>query len=298
MPFDYHAALAAADRDLAFSYSDTQIMLYALAIGMARDPLDSKEIDFVYEKSLKIVPTAATVLAWGARDIRKLGVDYAQVLHGEQSLTLHAPLPPSARLRVDTRTKAIYDKGRDKGALIVSTIDAFDAESGQPLFSQDVTHFARGDGGFREHTGVDCGVPPAPHALPRRAPDLIVETTLAPNQALLYRLLGDRNILHADTQAARTAGFEKPILHGLCTYGVCCYAIMRTVCDYDPTRITRFDARFSAPIFPGETLCVSLWQDGPVVSFTATAKERGVTVINNGYCLLQPPGQALREAPR
>jgi acyl dehydratase len=285
MAFNFETAMAAADHDLPYAYSDTQIMLYALAIGMGRDALDPQEIDFVYEKHLKIIPTVATVLALGARDIRKLGVDYSKVLHGEQKLTLHRPLPARGEMLVSAKTKAVYDKGKDKGALIVSVIDAFEKTTRAPLFSQETSHFARADGGF-SHMGGDSGEAPAPHTMPSRKPDLECEVATTSNQALLYRLLGDRNVLHVDVEAARTSGFDRPILHGLCTYGVCCYAIVKTICDYDPSRIAQFDVRFSAPVFPGETLIVSIWRDANVISFRASTKERNVVVINNGHCLL------------
>jgi acyl dehydratase len=290
MTFDFKSAMAAADQDKPYAYADTPLMLYALAIGMGRDPLDAREIEFVYEKQLKIVPTVATVLALGARDIRTLGVDYSKVLHGEQKLTLHQTLPARAEMLVSAHTKAIYDKGRDKGALIVSVIDACEKHTRAPLFTIETAHFARADGGFSQTSG-DSGPAPAPHRLPQRTCDHQCEIPTTPNQALLYRLLGDRNALHVDVDAARAAGFERPILHGLCTYGACCYAVIKTICDYDPTRILQFDVRFSAPAFPGETLVVSMWRDGDVVSFSAAAKERNITVINNGQCVLRPTSE-------
>ncbi|MEY2756661.1 MAG: hypothetical protein RIR33_439 [Pseudomonadota bacterium] len=297
MALDFKAALAASDSDLPYAYSDTQIMLYALAIGMGRDPLDTREIDFVYERRLKIIPTVATVLAWGARDIRKLGVDYSKVLHGEHKLALHQPLPTRAEILVNTRTKAIHDKGKDRGALIVSVLEALEKTTRAPLFTQEMTHFARADGGFSDVDG-DSGPAPAPHPLPQRAPDYQCEMPTTPNQALLYRLLGDRNALHADVEAARTSGFERPILHGLCTYGACCYAVVKTVCDFDPSRIVQFDVRFSAPMFPGETLIVDMWRDADIVSFSAGTKERRVMVINNGRCVLRAPSaNTQRSAP-
>jgi len=286
MPLHFQTALALKDTDLSYAYDDARMMLYALAIGMGRDPLDTGELPFVYEKELKVVPTAATIMAWGARDIRTLGVDYAKVLHGEQKLTIHRTLPPRANLLVNTYTTAIYDKGQDKGAVIVSAIDLFERTSRAPLCTLETTHFARGDGGFSSESG-DSGEARAPHRLPTRPPDYECELPTLPHQALLYRLLGDRNVLHADIEAARAAGFEKPILHGLCTYGICCHAVLRTICDYDSDLIRQFDVRFSAPVFPGETLRVRLWRDGDIVSFDALVPTRNVVVINNGRCVLR-----------
>jgi acyl dehydratase len=286
MAIDFDSAMAAGARDLPFAYADTQTMLYALAIGMGRDPLDARELDFVYEKGLRAVPTLATVIAWGARDVRTLGVDYARILHGEQRLTLHRPLPVAASLRVDTRTVSIHDKGAGKGALIVSRIDIADAATGEALCTLEPTHFARGDGGFSAADGRDSGPVAPPHALPDRAPDTIRTLTTTPEQPLFYRLLGDRNPLHADPNVARAAGFERPILHGLCTYGLCCHAVLKAIIDYRAELIRQFDVRFSAPVFPGETLRVELWRDGDTVSFRAIATGREAVVVNNGRCLL------------
>lgn len=285
MPIDFAAAMAAHDDNLAYSYTDAQTMLYALAIGMARDPLDPNELRFAYEKDLVALPTLATVIAPGARDVRTLGVNYAMILHGEQKLRMHRPLPVAANLLVNTRTKGVYDKGAGKGAIIVSEIAIRLAESGEPLCTLETTHFARGDGGFSAESG-DSGTAPAPHPLPDRAPDYRCTLPTTPVQPLIYRLLGDRNILHADPEAARVAGFDRPILHGLCTYGMCCHAVVKTLCDYRADRIRAFDVRFSAPVFPGETLVVEMWRDGAVVSFRALSGERGVVVINNGRCVL------------
>ena len=288
MPIDFAAAMAAHDDDLTYAYDDAKTMLYALSVGMARDPLDEQELAFVYEKHLVALPSMATVIASGARDVRTLGVNYALILHGEQKLTLHRPLPVSASLLVNTRTKGVYDKGAGKGAIIVSEIAIRLAETQEPLCTLETTHFARDDGGFSATSG-DSGTAPAPHPLPDRAPDHRCVMPTTPVQPLFYRLLGDRNILHADPDAARAAGFDRPILHGLCTYGICCHAIVKTLCDYRPELIRQFDVRFSAPVFPGETLAVEMWRDGDTVSFRALAEERGAVVINNGRCVIGQP---------
>ena len=286
MALDYNTAMAAQESDLPYAYDEYKTMLYALSVGMGRDPLDTHELEFAFEKNLRALPTLATVIAFGARDVRKLGVDYAKVLHGEQKLTLHRSLPVAAMLLVNVRTKGVYDKGADKGALIVSETAIRLADSNEPLCTLQGTHFARGDGGFSAKTG-DTGTPPAPHPIPDRAPDLTCVLPTTANQALLYRLLGDGNVLHADPEAAQFAGFEKPILHGLCTYGICCHAVLKTVCDYRCEMIKSFDVRFSAPVYPGETIRVEMWRDGETVSFRALVEERNVVVINNGRCLLQ-----------
>ncbi|MEM8986123.1 MAG: MaoC/PaaZ C-terminal domain-containing protein [Pseudomonadota bacterium] len=285
MALDFNAAMAAKDENLKYAYDDAKTMLYALSVGMGCDPLNADELDFVYEKNLRAMPTLATVIAWGARDVKTLGVDYAKVLHGEQRLTIHKALPVAADLLVNTRTKGLYDKGVGKGALVVSEINIRLAQSDEPLCTLETTHFARSDGGFSTETG-DSGETPKPHILPDRTPDFSYDAQTTPSQPLFYRLLGDRNILHADPDAARAAGFERPILHGLCTYGICCHAVLKTVCDYKPERIKQFDVRFSAPVFPGEALAIDIWRDGKTVSFRARSKDRDAVVINNGLCRL------------
>jgi acyl dehydratase len=268
-----------ADR---FAYTDRESMLYALGIGLGRDPLDANELPYVFEQpGLKTVPTMASVLA-RVPLLRDCGFDYAKVLHGEQRLALHRPLPAAADLIADSRVTEAYDKGAGKGAVIYTRTDVRGAD-GAPMFTLASTTFARGDGGF----GGPAGSGPAPHELPQRKPDASATLETRPDQALLYRLNGDRNPLHADPALARRAGFRAPILHGLCTYGVACHAILRTVLAYDHTRIAAFDLRFSAPVYPGEAIATDLWVDGKVVSFRCRVPAReDAVVINNGRCEL------------
>ncbi len=281
MAIDYDKIMALEAKDQAFSYTDRETMLYALGVGLGRDPLAERELAYVYEKELKTVPSMATVIAWGAGALGESGINYMMVVHGEQRLSLERPLPAAADILADTRVTGAYDKGKEKGALI-TTETAIRLKSGEKLCTLGSTVFARGDGGF----GGPREGAPAPHPLPERDPDLVCEADTRPDQALLYRLCGDRNPLHVDPVFAGAAGFEKPILHGLCTYGSACRAVLANLCGYDHTRIRQFDARFSAPVIPGETLAVDVWQEGPVVSFRARVKERGVVALNNGKCVL------------
>lgn len=266
-----------------FAYGDRETMLYALGIGLGRDPLDANELPFVFEQpGLKTVPTMASVLA-RVPLLRDCGFDYSKVLHGEQRLTLHRPLPAAAELIADSRVTAAYDKGAGKGAVIYTEARARSAADGMPMFTLASTTFARGDGGF----GGPAGSGPAPHALPQRKPDAVATLETRPDQALLYRLNGDRNPLHADPALARRVGFRAPILHGLCTYGMACHAILRSVLAYDHTRIAAFDVRFSAPVYPGEAIATDLWVDGKVVSFRCRVPAReDALVISNGRCEL------------
>jgi len=282
MPINYEHLMSLKSEGQEFDYDDTKTMLYALGIGFGRDPLNEAELPFVYEKDLRTVPTLATVIAWGAGPMRDSGINYAMVVHGEQKLKLHRPLPIAAKIKADSKIVGAWDKGEGKGAIIVSETEIADRVSGEALCTMTSTTFARGDGGF----GGPREGAPEPHKLPERAPDASVEVDTRPDQALIYRLCGDRNPLHSDPEFAKAVGFPKPILHGLCTYGTCCRAIIQEHCDYDPTRIAGFDVRFSSPVYPGETIVVETWKDGSEISFRARVKERDVVVINNGKCTL------------
>jgi acyl dehydratase len=266
-----------------FRYTDRETMLYALGIGMGADPLDRNELPFVFEQpGLKTVPSMASVLA-RVPLLKDSGYDYTKVVHGEQRLTLHRPLPPEGELIASARVTQAYDKGAGKGAIIYTETVVRSAADGQPMFTQVSSTFARGDGGF----GGPSGSGPQPHAIPERKPDATATLQTRKDQALFYRLSGDRNPLHADPDLAQRVGFPVPILHGLCTYGVACRAILQTVAAYDHTRITGFDVRFSAPVYPGDAIATDMWIDGKVVSFRCRIPGRNdVVVINNGRCSL------------
>jgi len=265
-----------------FRYTDRETMLYALGVGFGRDPLNLAELKFVYENDLQTVPSFATVLGWGQATLARSGINYLMVVHGEQRLTLHKPLPAQAEIIADERVAGCIDKGEGKGALILMEKVIREKNSGDKLCTLAATFFARGDGGFG---GPKDGAP-VPHALPQRAPDMQIESETRPDQAILYALSGDRNPLHRDPNVAKLAGFPRPILHGLCTYGIACRAIVSAVCNYDAKKITGLDARFSAPVFPGETIVTEIWLDGSLVSFRCKLKERQALVINNGRCTL------------
>lgn len=283
MTLNYDELMASSKDDLPLRYSDTEAMLYAHSIGFGRDPLDQRELPFVYEQGagLRTVPSMASVLVPDMFP-PDLGWDFAQVLHAEQRLSLHRPLPPSAELLINKRTVDVFDRGPRRGAMLLFEADGRLAKDDTAVFSLGMTVIARGDGGF----GGSSGSGPAPHRAPRREPDLTCVSETRIDQSLLFRLNGDRNPLHADPGVAHQAGFQAPILHGLCTYGVACHAILKTICDYDDTLIVGFDARFSSPVMPGDTVRTDMWQDGNIVSFGCTAVERDVTVLRNGKCTL------------
>jgi acyl dehydratase len=294
MPIYYPDILADRTAARAFSYGDKDVMLYALGIGLGADPMDEKELAFVYEKNLKVVPTAATVLAAGGRAVegradptfpeghRRSQINYLMMLHGEQKVELHKPLPVWGSFVAEGRTLGAWDKGKDKGAVVVNETTWSD-EKGEKVATLTMSMFARGDGGF----GGPTEGQPEPHATPTRAPDLSVDIATRPDQALLYRLNGDRNPLHSDPDSAKMSGFPRPILHGLCTYGITCRAVLQSVLDYDAEAILSHQVRFSAPTFPGETISVDIWKDGKDISFEARVKPRNVTVVRNGLTRLR-----------
>jgi acyl dehydratase len=282
MPLNHDHVMSLISEGQAFAYSERETMLYALGVGLGADPMNADELPFVYENGLKALPTQATVVAWGAGRMGETGVNYLMVVHGEQRLSVHKPLPTEAKITADTRFTHCLDKGAGKGAVLISETVLKDAATGEKLITLSSSTFARGDGGF----GGPSEGGPEPHPVPSRAPDLEIDLPTRPDQALLYRLSGDRNPLHSDPAIAKMAGFPRPILHGLCTYGLTCRAVLQAYAGYDPARILQHDVRFSAPVFPGETVSVQLWKDGDVVSFEARVKARDVVVIKNGKSVL------------
>jgi len=284
MAIDYPAILSLKESGKRFVYTDKDAMLYALAVGMGDDPLNGHELSFLYEKELRAVPTVATVVAWGAGvSTEKLGVDYKLVLHGEEQTIFHRPMPAAASIVADSSVAEVYDKGEDRGAVIVRQTVLRDGADNAPIATLNRTIFARGDGG----SGGSKQPAPSPHPIPDRAPDKVLDYATHGNQAALYRLCGDRNPLHIDPERARAAGFKAPILHGLCTYGFACRAVLQSYCDYDPALIASHQVRFSSPVYPGDILRIALWRDGDVVSFEVSVPARDVAVIRNGKTLLR-----------
>ena len=281
MAIDYHKLKNWPFKELTHTYTPKDCMLYALGLGLGADPLDAQQLRFVYEKDLQVLPTMAVVLASPGFWLQDLGtgVNWQAVLHGEQGLTLHRPLRPSGTLVGKMRIDEIVDKGPDKGALIYSRRDLYDQQSGELVCSLTSTSFCRGEGGFGGHTGPTR----VPHELPSRAPDTSCDLRTLPQAALIYRLSGDYNPLHAEPSVAASVGFRQPILHGLGTYGVAGHAILKTLCGYHPPRLRRMEVRFSAPVYPGETISTEIWSEGPGrASFRARVLERDTVVLNNG----------------
>ncbi len=268
------------------TYTDKDVRIYALSIGFGSDPLDEDELGFVdMPPNLRVMPAMAVILCSDVAELfGRIGVEKPHLaLHREQRLTLHKPLPPQAELVIDGHIGPVYDRGEGKGALIDIVATARLKGEEAPLFTTTFVSLARGDGGFG-------GPPPDPAgtalSIPEREPDSVRELTTHPAQALWYSLNGDLNPIHLSPEAARAAGFERPILHGLCTYALACRAVLGSECAYRPERIRSFDVRFSAPFYPGETLVVEMWRQGDGVLFQARAKDRDVLVLKDGRCRL------------
>jgi acyl dehydratase len=281
MAIDYQRLKNWPFPEIEHSYRAKDTMLYALGLGYGADPMDRNQLRFVYEEGLKALPTMAVVLALPGQWSKdpETGINWKMVLHGEQGLVLHRPLPPAGTVVARTVIDEIIDKGAGKGALVYSHRDIRNKETGELLASLASTSFLRGDGGFGGPSGPTKPV----HALPERAPDLVADIATLPQAALIYRLSGDYNPLHADPEIAKAAGFPRPILHGLCTFGVAGHGLLRTICDYDPARLKRMEVRFSAPVFPGETIRTEIWREtGGRFGFRCKVVERDVIAINNG----------------
>jgi acyl dehydratase len=249
--------------DIQHSYTQRDAMLYALGIGMGQDPMNAKELAFVTETDLRMVPTMAAVIAtpgFWMRDSRPAtGIDTVRMVHGEQEVVLHRPLPAAGTVVGRTRVVGVVDKGPGKGAIVYAEKRIADQRSGELLATCLSTVFCRGDGGFSEGRGADAPLEPA-QATPDRAPDLAVTLETRPEMALVYRLSGDYNPLHSDPRIAESAGFPRPILHGLGTYGVACRGLLAACFDHDPTRMRSIRARFSAPTYPGDQVVLDIWK--------------------------------------
>ena len=285
MTIDYEALKRFPFEDRVHSYDERDTMLYALGIGLGADPLDERELRFVFEADLQALPTMAVTLATSRPWLHRpeSGVTFSQMLHGEQWIELHRPIQPSGELVGKTSMDEIVDKGPGKGALLYMSRVVSDKASGEPNFTARQTLFCRADGGVGGPVTDSRPV----HPLPERAPDLSVDVPTLERQPLIYRLSGDRNPLHADPATAKSAGFDRPILHGLCTFGIAGYAILKSVADYQPEALRSIGARFASPVFPGETIRTEIWEEGSGrVGFRCRAVERDLVVVNNGIAEL------------
>lgn len=293
---DYQRTKAWRSGEVRQRYTAKDTILYALGLGLGSDPLDAAQLRYVYEKDLLALPTMAAVLAspgvW-MRDRTELGIDFLKLVHGEQGVVLHAPLPAAGTVIGESRVTRIVDKGEGKGAVMHVEKTLRDEADGRLLATAEQVLFLRGDGGFSGGTGGTGGTggdepAPALPAPPPSAPDLVLELPTRPEAALIYRLSGDINPLHVDPAVAAKAGFARPILHGLATWGNAGRGIVQCFCDNDPARLRSIHARLTSPVYPGETLILECWRiASDEVAFRARLKEREAVVLNNGRARIE-----------
>lgn len=267
------------------AYDHRDAILYALGLGYGSDPTDEDQVAFVFEQGLKVVPSMSNTIAhpgfWLNDPV--LEIDWVKVLHAEQSFEIRKPLDAAAELRGDYAITSVEDKGADKGALLTVAKTLTDVPSGDVLAVVKQIIFLRGDGGQG-----GFGYPEAaPGPLPDREPDVVVELSTLPQQALIYRLSGDVNPLHASPAVARNAGFDRPILHGLCTMGIATRALIQGVCDGRTEALASQYVRFSKPVFPGETIRTEIFREGDTLRFRCLSVERNLVVLDRGHATLR-----------
>jgi acyl dehydratase len=284
MPLNYERVIAYRPPPIQAHYGNRECILYALGVGLGLDPVDPGQLKFVYERAgLQAFPTMATVLGWpGRMTDPAFGIDETRVVAGDLKVVLERPLAAKDRLTSRARVKEVIDKGPGNAAIILNTRDLL-AEDGSLVATIDSSTFARGHGGFGGK--VKDAPPPAP--MPASPPELICDLPTSPNLALLYRLNGDENPLHADPQRAKLAGFERPILHGAASFGIAAHAIVRTCANYEAERLASIEARFSRPVFPGETIRTEIWRSLERVLFQCRVVDRDALVLSNGLALLR-----------
>jgi acyl dehydratase len=275
-------AVGSTSEPVRRTWTSTDCLLYALGVGAGSLDPTGAELEFTTENTSdlpqRVLPTFATVVGAGGPPRSSIGTfDPALLVHAEQSIELFGPIPTDATITTTSTLTSIYDKG--SGALVRSEAKSVDEAGGAPLFSTRTGLFIRGEGGF----GGERGPSGAVDSAPARGADEVVTYATRRDQALLYRLCGDRNPLHSDPAFARRAGFDRPILHGLCTFGFTGRALLHTLCESEPARLRSIYGRFSRPTFPGDTLTISMWIDGELARFR-TQNQLGETVIDAGVC--------------
>lgn len=281
MPLNPEKLLALQLPIVRQSYDVRDCIVYSLGLGMGIDPLDEGQLKYVDETKLVAAPTMANVLGYPGFWMRDMdsGIDWVRVVHGEQALTVHKPLPIKGNVVGRSRIVDLVDKGEGKGAIVVVERAIEDEETGELLATIVQTVFCRGDGGF----GGKRVSSRQPNPLPDHGPDRSTRLATHTQLALIYRLSGDYNPLHSDPATARKAGFERPILHGLATFGIAGAGLINMCCGGDPARFLSLDARFSAPVFPGEEIVLDIWDlDNGTAAFRAHIPEREATVLTNG----------------
>ena len=284
MAIDPQAALGAAPSRSEKSWTQQDVLLYHLSLGAGASAERGPELEWTYERDLQVLPTFALVAGEGisagergpmSMDLPGIDIDLRKILHAGQSLTVHRPIPTSGAAQVASRVAAVWDKGK---AAVIELEQAATDMSGDPLWTTTMQIWARGEGGFGGEPG-----PEQPWSAPDRDPDLVVAAGTSPAQALLYRLNGDVNPLHVDPELARQVGFDRPILHGLATYGIVAKLLVDQLADGEASRLGEVSVRFAGILLPGESVSVSVWRDGEDVWFSAVCPERdGAPVLSHG----------------
>ena len=271
------------EREFRCSWDERDVIIYALGLGLPSDPLDERQLAYVYEKNLAVLPTFLSSLVLGRTAVAFAEMDYARVLHGQQLVTVHKPIPTRGGALVRSRLLGAWDKGPAKGAVLTDVSDLYLDGEEEPFATVLNTAFGRAEGGF----GGPTDGQPIPHPIPAGSPDRTIILPTSRQQALLYRQSGDFNPLHVDPTAARAAGFPEPILHGLCTYGICQHAVLGEYAGFAPDSLREIGVRFAGVVFPGDSIRVDMWREGSVISFEAFAVERQVKVMSNGKAVLR-----------
>lgn len=270
-------AVGSESKPVEVAWTSKDALLYAVGIGAGTD-----ELAFTTENTSGldqvVFPTFPVVVGWGqGSPMSEIGeFNMAMLVHGQQGVTLHKPIPPEGAVRLTSRITGIYDKG--KAAVVATETEALDLNDGTPLYTLTSSAFIRGEGGW----GGDRGPSGARHVPPEREPDQSITYQTSPDQALVYRLSGDRNPLHSDPAFAQLGGFDRPILHGLCTYGFTGRALLHALCQGDPARFGSMEGRFSSPVYPGDALTVSIWRIGDDDAYFVTSTGDGTAVIDQG----------------
>tara|TARA_B100000700_G_scaffold87447_1_gene98473 strand:+ start:5255 stop:6103 length:849 start_codon:yes stop_codon:yes gene_type:complete len=282
MTINYDEIMNLTSENVEISYSDKDSILYSLGIGLGNDPMNLNELKYVYENSQSVLPSMATNFQYHSPLLLKTNINFIMVVHGEQRLSITNALPVSGDFIANAKVIGCYDKGPARGAIIEVETTVKNKKNNEEICKLVSTTFARGDGGF--------GGPDSPKKeifIPDGEPDYVSEVSTKPDQALIFRLSGDYNPLHSDPNFAKAAGFEKPILHGMCTYGIACRSLVNEICENDASKLKRFDCRFSSPVYPGETIITEMWKKDKMIYFNSKVKERDKLVLKNGVSVIK-----------
>ena len=282
MTINYDEIMNLTSENVEISYSDKDSILYSLGIGLGNDPMNLNELKYVYENSQSVLPSMATNFQYHSPLLLKTNINFIMVVHGEQRLSITNALPVSGDFIANAKVIGCYDKGPARGAIIEVETTVKNKKNNEEICKLVSTTFARGDGGF--------GGPDSPKKeifIPDGEPDYVSEVSTKPDQALIFRLSGDYNPLHSDPNFAKAAGFEKPILHGMCTYGIACRSLVNEICENDASKLKRFDCRFSSPVYPGETIITEMWKKDKMIYFNSKVKERDKLVLKNGVGVIK-----------